>query len=84
MDGLQQVETADAGHANIADDDVRLPVIGQLVEQRAGFFETANIEILSGQGLLHDPANRAVVVDDPDGSLVSHCRYQPVDRWKTA
>src|SRR5260221_216387 len=61
-----ELEAGHARHADIAHHDLR-GFLGELLERFARGAEGAVGDALAGERLLEDPADRAVVVDDPDG-----------------
>ena len=73
VDGLEQFESANAGHADIRDHDVR-PLTFQQVGNLIRGVEGLDGHIRLGQGFFQHPADGAVVVDDPHDILSSHGR----------
>ncbi|MCY1182830.1 hypothetical protein D9M73_234080 [compost metagenome] len=70
-DARQQVETAGTRHADVGEDHARL-LEAQAVEQAVGAVEALAGQTGLLQGLFQDPADRAVIVDDPDGFRSVH------------
>ncbi len=64
---LQQVQAGFAGHADIGQQHGRrLRRALELGERVAGRAEAGVVDALAAEGLLQHPADRAVVIDDPD------------------
>ena len=63
---LHQLQPREAGHADVAHDHLRHLVV-EAVERFLGDGEGAVRDALARERLLEHPADRAVVVDDPDG-----------------
>ncbi len=64
---LQQLQPRLAGHADVGHQDLRrLGTLFKLRDGLAGRGEALEGDALAGQGLLQDPADGTVVVDDPD------------------
>ena len=57
-------------HAHVRDEDVRRLVFHRL-EQVLGALETARLHLFLAQGLFQHPADRLVVVHDPDVQYVA-------------
>src|SRR5581483_3946610 len=70
---LQQLEPRHARHADVGDEHLGR-LAGKRVERIARGGEGVVRDALAGQRLLHDPADRAVVVDYPDLCHVSGSR----------
>jgi predicted protein tyrosine phosphatase len=66
LDLAQQVDARAAGHADVADHDLRFVAV-QRGQHLACAGEAAHRELLARQRLLEHEADRVVVVDDPDG-----------------
>jgi hypothetical protein len=82
---LHELEARRARHANVAHDDLR-GLEGQPVERFLRAPEGAVEDALARERLLEHPADRAVVVDDPDGVgnvLVRHHEAAFVLRSRT-
>ena len=72
----EHVQAAEAGHADVGDDHIRL------LAGEAGQHAVSAVEALRGhafllQGLFQDPADGAVVVDDPDVFASAHADVAP-------
>ena len=63
--GLQQVQTGTARHADVADDHLGR-VVRKFGHRFVGGSKTLVLDLLACQGFFQHPADRAVVVDDPD------------------
>ena len=63
--GLQQIETGTARHADVADHHLRLAV-RQLGQRLVGRGETLVFDLFARQCFFQHPADGAVIVDDPD------------------
>ena len=75
-DSGQQLQAAGARHANVGDDHVRL-LTGQATEHAIGAVEALGAHALLLQGLFQDPADGAVVVNDPYGFTAAHVGVAP-------
>ena len=67
LEGLHELEPREPGHADVAHHDLGR-IVGEEVERLLRRGERAVADALPGKGLLENPADRTVVVDDPDGS----------------
>ncbi len=72
----EHVQAADTGHADIGNDHIRL------LAREPGEYAVGTVEALRGhafllQGLFQDPADGAVVVDDPDVFASAHAYVAP-------
>ncbi len=78
-DALEQVDAGDAGHADVAHNHPGW-LAGEQRQRLGRRFEQAARDAFALQGLLEHPADRAVVIDDPDG-LVRHGHWPPAGGW---
>ncbi|MNZ60742.1 hypothetical protein D3C78_788160 [compost metagenome] len=72
----QQVEAAGAGHANVGNDHVRL-LPGQAAHHAIGAVEALGGHAFLLQGFFQDPADGAIIVDDPYGFTSAHEAVAP-------
>jgi uncharacterized protein YoaH (UPF0181 family) len=70
----QQVQPRAAGHADVADQHLRLVAVVQRRHDVAGVGEAAHRELLARERLLEHEADRLIVIDDPDGFHAGRCR----------
>src|SRR3989344_4250883 len=71
IDDLKQIQSADARHADVGDDDIRLlPIeyVGDVVRGFEGLYRHAGLR----ERLFQHPADGAVVVDNPDDVSSGH------------
>ncbi len=72
----QQVQAAGAGHADVGDDHIGL-LASQAAHHPVGAVEALGGHAFLLQGFLQDPADRTVVIDDPDSFTTAHVDGAP-------
>ncbi|MND82194.1 hypothetical protein D3C80_740170 [compost metagenome] len=77
----QQVQTTGTGHADIGDDHVRL-LPSQAAHDPVGAVEALGGHAFLLQGFFQDPADGAVIVDDPDSFTTAHEAVAPCSRGR--
>ncbi|MNC86188.1 hypothetical protein D3C83_18260 [compost metagenome] len=73
LDGLQQLQAREPGHADVRDEDLG-SAARKRVERLLRRGERVEVDALARERLLDHPADGAVVVDDPDRFHVSGSR----------
>ena len=71
VDAAEQVEAIDSGHTDIADDDVRL-LQEHAFDKRVAIGKALVVYAGLAERTFQYPANRAVIIHDPDLSVSLH------------